>query len=125
MANHLFIIMSNPTPGHEDEYERWYEKHLIETVETHPGFVSGRWFKQADLPGRPVHPYGYVAVYEVAEDALDEAYEYFITRRRDRDVAAREGRSPLLAVPSVMDIEGSMVAFFSQLGPEATRTELS
>jgi hypothetical protein len=123
MANHLLIIMSNPTPGNEDEYNRWYEKHLVETVETHPGILSGRRFKQAELPGRPAHPYGYVAVYEVAEGALDEAYEYFIERRRDRDAAARDGRAPLAPVPAVMDIGGSMVAFFSQLGPEARRTE--
>jgi hypothetical protein len=122
MPNHLLIIMSNPTPGNEDEYNRWYEKHLVETVETHPGILSGRRFKQAELPGRPAHPYSYVAVYEVAEDALDEAYEYFIGRRRDRDAAARDGHTPLAPVPGVMDIGGSMVAFFSQLGPEASRT---
>lgn len=121
MPNHLLILMSNPAPGREAEYNAWYDEHLVDTVRNHPGIVAGRRLVQADLEGRPVHPYKYVAVYEVAEDALDEAYEYFIGRRRDRARAAVEGREAAAPVPDFMDLENATVAFFMQVGPEARR----
>ena len=50
MPDHLLIIMSNPTPGHEDEYSRWYEKHLAETVDTHPAFCRAAGSSRRSCP---------------------------------------------------------------------------
>jgi hypothetical protein len=56
-------------------------------------------------------------VYEVAEDKLDETYERFLECRRDPDVAAREGRQPIIPVSDAMDLKGAAVGFLVQVGP--------
>jgi hypothetical protein len=41
--NHIFLALSQPTAGREDEFHRWYDKHhLADVVDYAPGFRRGR-----------------------------------------------------------------------------------
>jgi hypothetical protein len=115
MANHLLIVMSNSAPDLDDEFNRWYdEEHLQWVVDSLPGLVSGRRYVQSELAGRPDHPYRYVAMYEIAEDRLDEAYAVWAANRRRR-ADGTDGDLPPISVS--MDVADSMVGFFSPTGP--------
>jgi hypothetical protein len=60
----VLIVLTDPVPGQEDEYNEWYTgTHLREVVST-PGFVAAQRFKL-------VHgnsPHSYLAIYEVDGD---------------------------------------------------------
>ena len=59
------VVLSNVKPGQEEEFNRWYGVHMLETINKLQGFASGQRFEQAELPGAPAMPYRYLAVYEV------------------------------------------------------------
>jgi hypothetical protein len=67
MTKQILVVVSNPTPGHEDEYNRWYsEQHLADVLRV-PGFVAAQRFKLTmdsanSLPGP------YLAIYEMESD---------------------------------------------------------
>lgn len=64
------IVFSNPTPGEEDEYNRWYgQRHLFEVLSA-PGFVNAQRFVLSDLQfSAPAQwPYKYLATYEIVTD---------------------------------------------------------
>lgn len=71
LMRHVMLVLTDPVPGKEDEYHRWYEEtHIPELLET-PGFVGAQRFESAD-PGNGSAPHTYLAIYEVEGD-LDEA----------------------------------------------------
>jgi hypothetical protein len=67
MAKQILVVVSNPTPGNEAEYNRWYsEQHLPDVLRV-PGFVAAQRFKLGmdsanSLPGP------YLAIYEMESD---------------------------------------------------------
>jgi hypothetical protein len=116
-GNHLFIVLTNSKPGLDDELNRWYdEEHLGSVVDSMPGAVGARRYALADLPGRPSHPYRYVAVYEVAEERLGDAYEHWMNNRRQR-----AGTGIELVIP--MDTDTMAAGFFSPTGPVIRRDQ--
>ena len=48
MAKYTFVVMTNPTPGKETEYNRWYNEQHIPDVLNVPGFVCAQRFRLAD-----------------------------------------------------------------------------
>jgi len=64
MAIHQLLVLSNPAPGQEDAYNRWYDEiHLREVCEV-PGIVAAQRFAAA-----PGEAWAYSATYEIeAED---------------------------------------------------------
>lgn len=47
---YYFFVFSNPVPGHEDEYNQWYDHQHAEDVVAIPGFVTAQRFVKNDLP---------------------------------------------------------------------------
>ncbi len=67
---HVMVVLTDPVPGQEDEYNRWYtETHIPELLQT-PGLVSAQRFRLADAGGGD-SPHSYLAIYE-AEGELDD-----------------------------------------------------
>lgn len=63
--NTLFVVRSNPVPGRETEFNRWYsEVHLPEVIQIE-GFKSAQRFQ---LNTNQIHaqPHAYLAIYEIA-----------------------------------------------------------
>lgn len=118
MATHLMLVLSNVKPGREDEFNRWYDVHLLETINELQGFASGQRFELARLPGAPENPYRYLAVYEVDGDSpedFERAYEQFRWQRRERAEAVAAGRDPVVSVSDTLDPDHFLVGFFSAL----------
>jgi len=67
VSNNIFLVQSEPVPGGEDEYNRWYtDQHIAEVLDL-PGFVAAQRFRVADFqrPGNPEPHYRYIAIYEI------------------------------------------------------------
>lgn len=112
------VVLSNVTPGQEEEFDRWYDVHMLETINKLHGFASGQRFERAGLPDAPPNPYRYLAVYEVdgdSPDDLERAYEQFRWQRRERAEAVAAGRDPVVSVSDTLDPDHFLVGFFSAL----------
>lgn len=74
MAKYTFVVLTNPTPGKEAEYNKWYNEQHIPDVLNVPGFVAAQRFRLADAQmtdKAPVHRY--LALYEIETDDLASA----------------------------------------------------
>jgi hypothetical protein len=47
---YYFIVFSNPTSGHEDAYNKWYDEQHAPDVVAVPGFVTAQRFVKNELP---------------------------------------------------------------------------
>jgi hypothetical protein len=64
MTTCVQLALSNPVPGREDEYNRWYDQeHLLHGVLT-PGMLAGQRFRRAAGPW-PSGRHDYLALYEL------------------------------------------------------------
>ena len=77
MPQHLMLVLSNARTDQEDEFNRWYDEHMRDTIDKLDGFAAAQRFELSQLPGAPDVPYRYLAVYEVEDDRLERAYEQF------------------------------------------------
>lgn len=68
MKDYVYVVQSNPVPGREEEYNRWYnERHLADVLAV-PGFVSAQRFKIADPNAEGAPPQAYLALYFMRTD---------------------------------------------------------
>ena len=77
MAKARLFVLSNPSAGKEDEFNKWYtEQHLPEIVKNVDGFVAGQRLKLAagQLMPNPNAP-RYAAVYEIEADDIGAAVQ--------------------------------------------------
>jgi hypothetical protein len=68
MATCLQFALSNPVPGRDDEFNRWYDReHLLHGALT-PGMLAGQRFRRADGPW-PSGRHDYLAIWEIDDPA--------------------------------------------------------
>lgn len=71
MARYISIVLSNPVPGREDEFNRWYLNVHIPDVLAIPGIVAAsRYRRIGDSDAAPFGRFRYMAVYELETDDL-------------------------------------------------------
>lgn len=69
MANALQLVLSNPNPGLEREFDEWYGgSHLSHGVET-PGILSGQRFRRAPGPW-PSGIHDFLMIWELDDPAF-------------------------------------------------------
>lgn len=78
MGTHRLIVFTEPRPGQEAEYNKWYEEvHLKEVLETE-GFVAAQRFEiapsQIGEMGENA-PSRFLAIYEIEAENIDVALE--------------------------------------------------
>jgi hypothetical protein len=76
-----FIVLSDSLPGHEEEYNRWYERHLHEVLEV-PGFVSAQRFRFASKINEVPH-WSYCVIYTIDSDHPESVVEALTQRVAD------------------------------------------
>lgn len=61
----IYLVLTNPTPGHEDEFNHWYTDRHVPDVLRVPGVVSAQRFRRtAQQRGSGPQPWQYLALYE-------------------------------------------------------------
>ena len=68
MANSIFVVLTNPVEGREDEFNQWYSDIHVREVVDIPGFVSAQRFALSDAQSAGAGPHKYLAIYEVEGD---------------------------------------------------------
>jgi hypothetical protein len=70
MARHVFLGLTSPVEGQEDEYNKWYNEIHIPEILRVPGIISARRFKTKVVlaPGAP--SWKYICIFEVETDDL-------------------------------------------------------
>jgi hypothetical protein len=83
MAKYTFVVLTNPTPGKDAEYNRWYNEQHIPDVLQAQGFVCAQRFRLADtqMAGDNNKPYKYLALYEIETDDLQASLNDLASRR--------------------------------------------
>jgi hypothetical protein len=71
VARSIFVVLTNPVPGREDEYNEWYDTTHVSEVCAIEGFAGAQRYRLADAPGDQKAPEGfrYLCVYEFEADA--------------------------------------------------------
>ena len=102
----IYIVLSNATPGDDDEFNEWYTGTHIPDVLAVPGFVAAQRFRFLDNPALKPSPFRYAALYEIR---ASEAHAAFA----DLTARVEAGRIPL--TPTLMT-QGLHAAPFMPLG---------
>lgn len=70
---HFMIVFSRAEEGREAAFRSWYEaEHILDQLGV-PGYTSGQFLElSAGVPGQE-DEYQFCAVYEIADDQLEEA----------------------------------------------------
>jgi hypothetical protein len=66
MASCVYTVFSEPVPGQEAEYNRWYTEQHLDDVLRVPGFKAARRYRLA-MPDAQA-PAGCLAIYEIETD---------------------------------------------------------
>ena len=119
------VVLSNARDGREDEFNRWYDEHMRDTIDKLDGFTCAQRFELAGLPGAPEVPYRYLALYEVEDDRLARAYEQFLYGRQERAEAVAAGRAPLVWVSDSLDPGKFLVGFYSAVTDQVPSRRLA
>ncbi|VWC58058.1 hypothetical protein BLA18110_00614 [Burkholderia lata] len=60
-----YLVLTNPTPGNEDAFNRWYSEQHVPDVLRVPGVVSAQRFRRTEQQrGSGVQPWQYMALYQ-------------------------------------------------------------
>ena len=109
MPSFVLRVLSNPLPGREDEYNRWYsEQHLNDVLKV-PGFLSAQRFELA--LDDPLSTWRYMALYEFESEDPMQSLEA---------LKARAG-GPDMVISEAMDLSHYTVAAFAAITPKIIR----
>lgn len=108
----LFVVLTSPKPGREDEFEDWYERHQREVV-TMAGWATARRYRLDNVEaGQARHQS--LAVYEVHDIELARAS---LTRAREERTA--RGNAPDAFLHSSDSKQGDIqIAWWTPVGPQ-------
>jgi hypothetical protein len=104
MPKYTFVVLTNPTPGKEAEYNEWYNKQHIPDVLNVPGFVCAQRFRLADTQnGGDAKAYKYLALYEIETSDLAGVF---------KELAARRGTADIV-MSDAIDLKGANACAFT------------
>jgi hypothetical protein len=104
----LFLVLTNPVKGKEDEYNRWYNDDHIDDVLAVPGFVGVQRFRLSKHPAMPAPEWDYVALYEVAHDKVQEAFEGL----------AKNGGTDAMPLSDALELNGLVTTLYRPVSTE-------
>ena len=103
MPKYTFVVLTNPVPGKEAEYNEWYNKQHLPDVLNIPGIVCAQRFALADgQPQVEEKTHKYLALYEIETDDLPGVF---------KELAARRDTSEMVMSESI-DLKGVNAAVF-------------
>jgi hypothetical protein len=70
MTDYKLIMLSNALPGKDEEFKKWYDRHLDDMLKI-PGVVGAQCFDyHMELSEKPESPFKNMAVYEISTEDL-------------------------------------------------------
>lgn len=72
VENAILVVRTNPAPGREDEYNKWYDGEHVPEILAIPGFVRATRYVVHGTSDAAPPEFRYLAIYEI-EGSVDEA----------------------------------------------------
>lgn len=89
MARYKLVVMSNPVPGREADYEAWYQdSHLQQMIEV-PGVVSAQRFRPAEVLSVR-DPVKFLTIYEVETNDIKAFLAELLSRAKAGKVTSSD-----------------------------------
>lgn len=108
MARYKFVVLTNPRPDQESEYNRWYDEvHLGDVVDV-PGFVAAQRFQIDDA--EDFSGYRYLSIYDIESDDPKATFAA-LTERAGTDA---------MTISSALDPNASL-SLWRAIGPVVTK----
>jgi hypothetical protein len=103
MGKYVMLVQSQPRPGQDEEYHRWYDQEHVPDLLKIPGIIAGTRYAAlpTDFPS-PDHPN--LAIYEIEADDIGAVMAEFNRR-------ATEG---LMPVSPAIEIETVKLWLYAQ-----------
>lgn len=104
MAKYTFVVLTNPTPGQDAEFNRWYNEQHIPDVLNAAGFVCAQRFRLSDTQMNPnaEKTHKYLALYEIETNDLAASL---------KDLQSRGG-TPDMIMSDAIDLKGANARIF-------------
>ncbi|WP_439678399.1 hypothetical protein [Embleya sp. MST-111070] len=95
MPRYTYVVLTNPVEGKESEFNDWYTNTHVHDALDVPGFVSAQRFalahkQRAEAP----FPWGYLAIYELETDDLQESIDALGARYNTPEMTISEALHP-------------------------------
>ena len=108
MTHYKLVVFSEPTPGQEEEYNRWYDAVHLPEVLSIPGFVSAQRFKlNAPMVGEL--PHKYLSIYEIDCDDPQTVLNDLFTTSQSGDMTMSSALNVDTAVGGLFEICSAVV----------------
>jgi hypothetical protein len=103
----LMVVLTNPTPGGEAAFNRWYDEiHIPDVLNTIGGYVGARRFRRIDgLPFNRDNPWAYMALYDMPKGAMAYCHDRIKWSHAEHDDALAAGRTPAVVIAPEMSDE--------------------
>lgn len=93
MSKFLYVVLSNPVAGREDEYNDWYSNRHLADVTAVPGFVSAQRFRLVDGEADGAPNQRYMAIYTMETRDTAAAIEQLTARVQSGEMEMSEAFS--------------------------------
>jgi hypothetical protein len=67
MAKYKFLALTKAQTGREEEFDKWYDRHVVDVV-AFPGVEFGQKFHVQTIEGMPSPNFSTLAIYDVETD---------------------------------------------------------
>src|SRR5690242_13126816 len=91
MARHYLLAFTNPTPGKEEEFNRWYDERHVPDLLAVTGLISAQRFALTDATGQGMPGWTYLALYELETGELPALMEEVRSRLGTDAVPVSDG----------------------------------
>jgi hypothetical protein len=106
MAKYTFVVLTNPVPGKDAEYNKWYDNQHIPDVLNIPGLVAAQRFVVAEgQPGVEQKPHKYLTLYDIETNDLPGVF---------KELGARSG-TPQMAISDSIDLKNASLCVFAPM----------
>jgi hypothetical protein len=116
MAKYTFVVLTNPTPGKEEEYNEWYNKQHIPDVLNVPGMVCAQRFRLADTQmNTDGKAHRYLALYEIETEDLAGVFKELASRRGTAD----------MVMSDAIDLKSANACVFTPVAEKVMATDVA
>jgi hypothetical protein len=114
---YTFVVLTNPTPGKDVEFNRWYNEQHIPDVLNAAGFVCAQRFRLSETQNSPKtdQTYKYLALYEIETDDLAASL---------KDLASRGG-TPDMIMSDAIDLKSANARIFEPVADKVMAQDVA
>jgi hypothetical protein len=116
MPRPIMVVMTNAVEGRDEEFNRWYDDVHVRDVLAKGPFVSAERYRAAAAQPGAEPEYRYLAVYELEEGRVEEARDWLVWSRTEREEALAAGREPEIPIETGVLAEQRVSFFFEPVG---------